>query len=30
VQVTDKPGMGAELNPDVAKAYLAAGESWWG
>jgi L-alanine-DL-glutamate epimerase-like enolase superfamily enzyme len=30
VQVTDKPGPGAELNPDVAKAHLAAGEIWWG
>jgi len=30
VQVTDKPGLGIELNPDVVKAHLAAGESWWG
>jgi L-alanine-DL-glutamate epimerase-like enolase superfamily enzyme len=30
VQVTDKPGLGVELNPDVAKAHLAPGESWWG
>jgi L-alanine-DL-glutamate epimerase-like enolase superfamily enzyme len=30
VQVTDKPGLGAELNPDVARTHLAAGESWWG
>ena len=30
VQVADKPGLGAELNPDVVKAHLAAGESWWG
>jgi L-alanine-DL-glutamate epimerase-like enolase superfamily enzyme len=29
VQVADKPGLGAELNPEVAKAHLAAGESWW-
>jgi L-alanine-DL-glutamate epimerase-like enolase superfamily enzyme len=30
VQVTDKSGLGAELNPDVAKAHLATGEVWWG
>ena len=30
VRVTDKPGLGAELNPEVAKAHLAAGETWWG
>jgi L-alanine-DL-glutamate epimerase-like enolase superfamily enzyme len=30
LQVTDKPGLGSELNPDVAKAHLAPGESWWG
>jgi len=30
VQVTDKPGLGVELNPDVAKAHLAEGEVWWG
>jgi L-alanine-DL-glutamate epimerase-like enolase superfamily enzyme len=30
VQVTDKPGLGIELNPDVVKAHLAAGETWWG
>ena len=30
VRVTDKPGLGAELNPDVAKAHLATGETWWG
>jgi L-alanine-DL-glutamate epimerase-like enolase superfamily enzyme len=29
VQVTDKPGLGVELNPDVAKAHLAPGEIWW-
>jgi hypothetical protein len=22
--------LGIELNPDVAKAHLAPGESWWG
>lgn len=26
----DKPGLGVELNPDVVKAHLAPGESWWG
>jgi len=28
--ITNKPGYGVELNPDVAKAHLAPGESWWG
>jgi L-alanine-DL-glutamate epimerase-like enolase superfamily enzyme len=27
--VTDKPGLGVEINPDVAKAHLAQGEAWW-
>lgn len=30
VRVTDKPGLGADLNPDVVKAHLAPGEQWWG
>jgi len=30
VRVTDKPGLGIELNPDVVKAHLAPGERWWG
>jgi L-alanine-DL-glutamate epimerase-like enolase superfamily enzyme len=30
IAVTDKPGLGADLNPDVVKAHLAAGEQWWG
>jgi L-alanine-DL-glutamate epimerase-like enolase superfamily enzyme len=30
VRVTEKPGLGVELNPDVVKAHLALGESWWG
>jgi L-alanine-DL-glutamate epimerase-like enolase superfamily enzyme len=30
VRVTDKPGLGVELNPDVVKAHLAPGEMWWG
>ena len=28
--IRDRPGYGIELNPDVAKAHLAPGESWWG
>lgn len=30
IAVSDKPGLGIELNPDVVKAHLAQGESWWG
>jgi L-alanine-DL-glutamate epimerase-like enolase superfamily enzyme len=30
VQVTPKPGLGITLNPDVVKAHLAPGETWWG
>ena len=30
VRVTDKPGLGLDLNPDVVKAHLGPGESWWG
>jgi L-alanine-DL-glutamate epimerase-like enolase superfamily enzyme len=30
VSVPDKPGLGIELNPDVVKAKLIAGEIWWG
>jgi L-alanine-DL-glutamate epimerase-like enolase superfamily enzyme len=30
IQVPDKPGLGIELNPDLVKAHLAAGEQWWG
>jgi L-alanine-DL-glutamate epimerase-like enolase superfamily enzyme len=30
VQVTEKPGLGITLNPDVVKAHLVAGETWWG
>jgi len=29
VTVPDKPGLGVELNPDVAKANLAEGEKYW-
>ena len=30
VLVNDKPGLGVDLNPEVAKAHLAEGETWWG
>jgi L-alanine-DL-glutamate epimerase-like enolase superfamily enzyme len=30
IQVSDKPGLGITLNPDVVKAHLAKGETWWG
>jgi L-alanine-DL-glutamate epimerase-like enolase superfamily enzyme len=30
VQVSDKPGLGIELNSDIVKAHLANGERWWG
>ena len=30
VRITDKPGFGVDLNPDVAQAHLAEGETWWG
>jgi L-alanine-DL-glutamate epimerase-like enolase superfamily enzyme len=30
IQVSDKPGLGITLNPDVVKAHLLAGETWWG
>ena len=30
IQVTDKPGLGIELNPDVVRAHLAPDEVWWG
>ena len=30
ITVSDKPGTGIELNPDVVKAHLAPGERWWG
>jgi L-alanine-DL-glutamate epimerase-like enolase superfamily enzyme len=26
---TEKPGLGIELNPDVVRAHLAAGETFW-
>jgi L-alanine-DL-glutamate epimerase-like enolase superfamily enzyme len=30
IEVPDRPGLGLELNPDVVKAHLAPGETWWG
>ena len=30
IQVSDKPGLGIELNPDVVRAHLVPGETWWG
>jgi len=30
ILVTDKPGLGIELNPDIVGAHLAPGETWWG
>ena len=30
MQATDKPGLGIELNPDIVRAHLAQGETWWG
>ena len=29
IQVSDKPGLGITLNPDVVKAHLAQGETYW-
>ena len=30
IRVSDKPGLGIELNPDIVRAHLAPGETWWG
>jgi L-alanine-DL-glutamate epimerase-like enolase superfamily enzyme len=30
IKITDKPGLGVDLNPDVVQAHLAEGETWWG
>ena len=30
VHVTDKPGLGIELNPEIVRAHLVEGETWWG
>ena len=29
-RIREKPGYGVELNPEVARAHLAPGETWWG
>ncbi len=29
IQPADRPGLGLELNPDVVKAHVAQGESYW-
>jgi L-alanine-DL-glutamate epimerase-like enolase superfamily enzyme len=29
VWLTDKPGVGIDLNADVVRAHLAEGETWW-
>ena len=29
VRVNQKPGLGIDLNPEVVKAHLANGETWW-
>lgn len=28
--IEDKPGLGVDINPEVARAHLAPGETWWG
>jgi L-alanine-DL-glutamate epimerase-like enolase superfamily enzyme len=30
LRVTEKPGLGVDLNPDVVRAHLVKGEQWWG
>ena len=30
ITVSDKPGLGIELNQDIVRAHLAPGETWWG
>ncbi|MDR2909913.1 MAG: hypothetical protein LBV47_00895, partial [Bacteroidales bacterium] len=30
IQLSDKPGLGLDLNKDVALKYLVEGETWWG
>jgi L-alanine-DL-glutamate epimerase-like enolase superfamily enzyme len=29
-RVSDKPGLGVELNEDCVRAHLMPGETWWG
>jgi L-alanine-DL-glutamate epimerase-like enolase superfamily enzyme len=30
IEVSPRPGLGFDLNPDVVRAHLATGEQWWG
>ena len=30
IHLPNKPGLGIELDPDVCKAHLGEGETWWG
>jgi len=30
IQLSNKPGLGLDLNKDVAMKYLVEGEKWWG
>jgi L-alanine-DL-glutamate epimerase-like enolase superfamily enzyme len=30
IRVSERPGLGIVLNPDVVQAHLAEGEAWWG
>ena len=30
IQLSDRPGLGLDLNKDVAMQNLAEGEEWWG
>src|SRR5215510_4204939 len=30
IAATDKAGLGIELNPDIVRAHLVPGETWWG
>ena len=30
IQLSDKPGLGLDLNKDVAMKYMIEGENWWG
>jgi len=29
IQISDKPGLGVELNEDYVRSHLAPGEVWW-
>ena len=30
IQISDRPGLGIELNEDHVRKYLRDGEEWWG